>query len=164
MWFGPRCARASLLIAEMQRPLVINGSYMGGYGLPGALALVGVLGAIAAILSRVWARPAALELWLIVMGVAVGTIIGAEAISRRNVVEVGADRIRWSFRQPPDHGEQPLTSLQKVEVFPSGARLVLQDRMVFASRVDFRRRDIKRLVEGLRALGAQVGDMGGPRQ
>ena len=75
----------------MERPLVIHGSYMGGYGLPGALALVGVLGGIAAVLSRIWARPTALTLWLIVMGVAVGTIFVAEAISRRNVVQVGGD-------------------------------------------------------------------------
>src|SRR5712692_311690 len=144
----------------MERPLVIHGSYMGGYGLPGTLALVGVLGAIAAVLSRIWARPAALTLWLILMGVAVGTIFVAEAISRRNVVEVRGDRIRWSFRQPPVKGDQPVSSLQKVEVFPSGARLVFEASMVFASRAEFRRSDIERLVEGLRQLGALVSDMG----
>jgi hypothetical protein len=102
-------------------------------------------------------------LWLILMGVVVGTIFVAEAISRRNVVEVSGDRVRWSFRQPPDKGDQPLSSLQKVEVFPSGARLVFEQGLVFASRVDFRRRDIKSLVEGLRGLGAQVSDMGSAR-
>jgi hypothetical protein len=33
---------------------------------------------------------------------------------------------------------------------------------VFASRAEFRRRDIKRFVEGLRGLGVQVSDMGSP--
>lgn len=144
----------------MRRPLVIHGSYMGGYGLPGALALVGVLGSVAAVLSRIWASPAALTLWLIVMGVAVGTIFVAEAISRRNVVEVNGDRVRWSFRQPAFKGDQALSDLLKVEVSLDGARLVFKYDAVFASRAEFRRRDIKGFVEGLRGLGAQVSDMG----
>ena len=148
----------------MERPLVIHGSSMGGYGLAWMLALVGVLGGVAAVVSRIWARPAALTLWLILMGVAVGTIVVAEAISRRNVVEVSGDRIRWSFRQPPDQGDQPLSSLQKVEVFPSGARLVFEEGLVFASRAEFRRSDIKRLAEGLRGLGARLSDMGSAHQ
>jgi len=93
----------------------------------------------------------------------VGTIFVAEAISRRNVVQVSGDRIRWSFRQPPDKGDQALSNLRKVEVFPSGARLVFEQGMVFASRAEFRRGDIKRFVEGLRGLGAQVVDMGTAR-
>jgi hypothetical protein len=144
----------------MERPLVIHGSFMGGYGLPGTLALVGVLGGIAAVLSRIWARPAALTLWLILMGVVVATIFIAEATSRRNVVEVSGDRIRWSFRQPPDHGDEPLPNLQRVDVFPSAVRLVFEDDFVVASRADFRRRDINRLVEALRQLGAQVSGSG----
>ncbi len=148
----------------MQRPLVIHGSYMGGFGLPGALALVGVLGTVAAVLSRIWARPAALTVWLIVMGVAVGTIFVAEVVSRRNVVEASGDRIRWSFRQPVVNGDQALSDLRKVEVSPDGARLVFEYDAVFASRAEFRRRDIKRFVEGLRGLGAQVSDTGSPLQ
>lgn len=140
----------------------MRGSYLGGYGLPGMLAFIGVIGAIEAVLTRIWIRPAALMLWVILIGGALVAMFVVEAISRRNMVEVSDDRIRWSFRQPPDKGDRPLSSLQKVEVFPSGARLVLQDRQVFASRAVFRRRDIKRFVEGLRGLGAQVNDMGIP--
>ena len=139
---------------------MIHGSYMGGFGLPGGLVLVGVLGTVAAVLSRIWARPAALMVWLIVMGVAVGTIFVAEAVSRRNVVEASGDRIRWSFRQPVINGDQALSDLRKVEVSPDGARLVFEYDAVFASRAEFRRRDIKRFVEGLRRLGAQVIDSG----
>src|SRR5260370_18049749 len=58
---------------EMRRPLVIHGSYMGGFGLPGALALGGVLVTVPAVLSRIWARPAGLTVWLIVMGFSVRT-------------------------------------------------------------------------------------------
>jgi hypothetical protein len=135
---------------------------MGGYGLPGGLAVVGLLGGINAVLARIWASQTALMVWLIVVGGAVLAIFFAEAVNRRNVVEVTGDRVRWSFRQPPATGDQPLSSLRKVEVFPSGARLVFEEGMVFASRAVFRRSDIKRLVEGLRGLGAQVSDMGSP--
>ena len=128
------------------------------------LAFIGVIGVIQAFLTRIWIGPAALTMWVILIGGAVVAMFVVEAISRRNVVEVTGDRIRWSFRQPPDKGDQPMSSLQKVEVFPSGARLVFEQGLVFASRADFRRRDIKRLVEGLRGLGAQISDTGSPLQ
>ena len=140
----------------MERRLVIHGSFMGGYGLPGLLAFVGIIGVIQAVLNRIWARPAALVVWLILIGGAVVVILVAEGISRRNVREVSGGRIRWSFRQPPEQGDQALSSLQKVEVFSSAARLVFEDSLVVASRAVFRRRDINRLVEALRELGAQV--------
>ena len=136
---------------------------MGGYGLPGMLAFVGVIAAIEAILTRIWARPSALAVWIVIVGGALVGIFFMEAISRRNVVEVADERIRWSFRQPPEKGDEPISHLQRVEVLPSGARLVFMDGLVFASRAQFRRRDIRRLVEGLRGLGADVNDMGAAR-
>lgn len=144
----------------MDRRLVIYGSYIGGYGLPGALALVGVIAAIQAVLTRIWARPSALAVWVVIVGGAVAAIFFAEVVSRRNVVEVADERIRWSFRAPPEKGDQPFSHLQRVEVFPSGARLIFIEGAVFANRTNFRPRDIKRLVDGLRSLGAQVNDMG----
>jgi hypothetical protein len=125
------------------------------------LAFVGILGAIQAFLYRIWIHPAALTVWMFLVGVAVITILGVEVVNRRNVVEVSRDRVRWSLRQPPDQGDLPLSDLKRVEISPSGARLVFQDGLVFASRADFTRHDIKRLVEGLRGLGAQVNRMDG---
>jgi hypothetical protein len=140
--------------------LVIHGSFLGGYGLPGMLAFVGVIAAIQSVLTRIWARPSALAVWVVIVGGALLAVIFMEAVSRRNVVEVGDERIRWSFRAPPEKGDQPFSHLQRVEVFPSGARLVFIEGAVFANRANFRPRDIKRLVDGLRSLGAQVNDMG----
>ena len=148
----------------MEQRLVIHGSTMGDYGLPGMLAFVGVLGTIEAVLTRIWARPSALTVWVILIGVALATIFAVEAVNRRNVVEVSSERIRWSFRQPPESGDEPLSNLQKVEVFQSGARLVFEHGLVFASRAMFRRRDIKRLVEGLQQLGVQISDMTSARR
>jgi len=145
----------------MERRLVIHGSTLGGYGLPGLLAFVGVLGGINAVLTRIWARPAARTLWPIIVGGAVISILFVEAVNRRNILEVSGDRIRWSFRQPPVKGDQPLSGLRKVEVFPSGACLEFEVGRVCATRDMFRRRDITRLVEALRQLGAQVSG-GGP--
>ncbi len=144
----------------MERRLVIHGSTLGGYGLPGMLAFVGVLGGINAVLTRIWARPAALTLWLIIVGGAVLTILFVEAVNRRNIVEVSGDRIRWSFRQPPVKGDQPLSGLRKVEVFSSGACLEFEEGRVCATRDMFRRRDINRLIEALRQLAAQVSGSG----
>jgi hypothetical protein len=144
----------------MERRFVIHGSTMGGYGLPGMLAFVGALGAIEAVLTRIWARPAALTLWLIIVGGAVLTILFVEAVNRRNVVEVSGDRIRWSFRQPPVRGDHPLSDLRKVEVFSSGACLEFDEGRVCATRDMFRRREINRLIEALRQLGAQVSGSG----
>jgi hypothetical protein len=145
----------------MERDLVIHGSSLGGYGVPGMLAFLGVLGTFAAVLDQIWARRSALVVWLILIGAALAILILVEAVNRRNVVEVKGDRIRWSFRQPPDNGDQPLSALSRVEVFPSGARLVFDGGPVFASRAMFTPRDIRRLVDGLRGLGAQVTQMGG---
>ena len=140
----------------MEHRTVIHGSYLGGYGLPGMLAFVGVLGAIAALGSQIWARRSALVVWLVVFGGAVITIFVLELISRRNFVEVDGGRIRWFFRQPPEQGDEPLASLQKVEVFPSAVRVVFMDGGFVAGRDDFRRSDLNRLVETLRDLGAHV--------
>ena len=145
----------------MERRLVIHGSTLGGYGLPGLLAFVGVLGGINAVLTRIWARPAARTLWLIIVGGAVISILFMEAVNRRNILEVSGDRIRWSFRQPPVKGDQPMSGLRKVEVFSSGACLEFEAGRVCATRDMFRRRDITRLIEVLRQLGAQVSG-GGP--
>ena len=120
------------------------------------LAFIGILGAIAALLSRIWARPSALAGWLIVFGGGVVTIFALEMISRRNFVEVVGGRIRWFFRQPPERGDEPLASLQKVEVFPYAGRVVFMDGGFVAGRDVFRRRDMNRLVETLRDLGAHV--------
>jgi hypothetical protein len=143
----------------MERRLVIRGSFMSGYGFPGLLAFVGAIGAINAVLTRIWASRVALTVWLIIIGGGVVAIFAVEAISRRNVVEVRGDRIRWSLRQPPDKGDQPISNLRRVEVFPAAACLVFVDCTVAASGVDFRRSDLTRLVEGLRAMGATVDDL-----
>ena len=145
----------------MERDLVIHGSSMGGYGLPGMLAFLGVLGTLAAVLDQIWVRRSALVVWLILIGVALATLVLVEAVNRRNVLEVKGDRIRWSFRQPSEKGAEPLSALRRVEVFPSGARLVFDRGMVFASRAMFTPRDIRRLVNGLRGLGAEITQMGG---
>ncbi len=142
----------------MERPVVIHGSFLGGNGLPGMLAFVGVIGGINAVLTRIWVRPAALTVWLILIGGALATILFVEAVCRRNIVAVGRNRIRWSFRQPPEKGDEPLSNLQRVEVFSSATRLVFKDRLTAISRADFRRPDINRLVETLRGLGAPIND------
>ena len=144
----------------MERGLVIHGSSIGGYGVPGMLAFLGVMGTVTAVLDKIWVRRSALVVWLILIGAALAMLIVVEAVNRRNVVEVKGDRIRWSFRQPPEKGDEPLSHLQRVELLPSGARLVFMERPVFASQTAFRRRDIKRLVEGLRRLGAEISDVG----
>jgi hypothetical protein len=144
----------------MERGVVIHGSSIGGYGVPGMLAFLGVMGTVTAVLDKIWVQPSALVAWLILIGAALAILIFVEAVNRRNVVEVKGDRIRWSFRQPPEKGDELLSHLQRVEVFPSGARLVFMDRPVFASRAEFRRRDINELVEALRRRGAQVNDIG----
>lgn len=144
----------------MERGLVIHGSTMGGYGVPGMLAFLGVMGTVTAVLDKIWVRRSAMVAWLILIGAALAILIFVEVVNRRNVVEVEGDRIRWSFRHPPEKGDEPLSHLQRVEVLPSGARLVFVEGPVFASRTEFRRRDIERLVEELRRLGAQVSEMG----
>jgi hypothetical protein len=144
----------------MERGVVIHGSSMGGCGVPGMLAFLGVIGTVTAVLDKIWVRRSALVEWLILIGVALAMLIVVEAVNRRNVVEVMGDRIRWSFRRPPENGDEPFSQLQRVELLPSGARLVFMEGPVFASRAEFRRRDINRLVEALRRRGAQVSDMG----
>ncbi len=138
---------------------MIHGSSLGGAGLPGMLAFVGVIGAINAVLTRIWVRPAALTVWLILIGGAVLAILFVEAVCRRNIVVVGRNGIRWSFRAPPEKGDEPLSNLQRVEVFSSATRLVFKDRLAAVSRADFRRRDINRLVETMRGLGVPINDM-----
>lgn len=131
---------------------------MSGYGLPGLLGVVGVLGTINAVLTRIWASKDALTVWLIIVGGAVLLIIFVEVVNRRNVLEVGGERISWSLRQPPDKGHEPLSSLRTVELVPTEVRLVFERHTVIANRILFRRGDMRRFVEQLRGLGVQVNE------
>ena len=147
----------------VQPRLAIRGTIWGGYGLPGFLAFITVFGGLAGIFDRVWLSSSAMIGWLLLYFSAVGSVFVFEAINRRNVLEISGDRIRWSFRQPPQQGDEPVSGLKNVEVSPSGARLVFDSAFVFASGDMFRRRDIKRFVEELQRLGAQVSPQPGVR-
>ena len=129
---------------------------MGGYGLPGGLAAVGVLGGINAVLAHIWSNPSGLILWLIIVGGAVLGLFAVEAINRRNFVEVNGGRVRWALRQPPSKGELSVSSLRQVEVLPSGTRLVFEREAVSLYASLFRKRDMTRLVNALQQLGTQV--------
>ena len=135
---------------------MIRGTTLSGYGLPGLLAFVLIVAGAQALLTQIWERPEALTIWLILVGGLVGMIFVVEAVNRRNVVEVSGDHIRWSLRQPPDKGDQPISNIRRVEVSPLGASLVFDGHEVVARRVDFRRGDFARLVETLRGMGVQV--------
>jgi len=80
-------------------------------------------------------------------------------------VEVNGERIRWSFRQPPDRGDEPVANLRSVTIYPaSGALLEFaggNDRVMLGVG-DFRTRDIIRVVEARRGLGVRVDDSKGP--
>ena len=118
----------------MERGLVIHGTTIGGYGVPGMLAFLGVVGAVRAVLDKIWLRRSALAEWLILLGVALAILVVIEAVNRRNVVEVKGDRIRWSLRQPAEKGDEPFSHLRRVELLPSGAPLLFMERPVFVSR------------------------------
>ena len=143
---------------------VIRGSYMGGFGFPAGLTSVAILGGVAAVLSRIWVRPAGLVLWLILMALVVGTIIGVEVIYRRSFLEVRDGQIRWSVRQPPRQGEESMGSLRSVTIHRSGALLDFTGGAggVMLDIADFRRRDIIRIVDALRLSGVRVDDSSGP--
>jgi len=149
----------------MDQPVVIRGSTMGGFGTPVLLATIVVAAVITGLLSPITTSRRSLFLWLFLIGALSAAVVAFELVSRRNFVEVGGDRVRWFFRQPPEKGDEPLANLQWVELFPAaGARLVFRDRMAMVSLSDFPRRRVNRLVDRLRSLGVQVNDKGEARR
>jgi hypothetical protein len=146
----------------MQRRIVIRGTQLGGY--PFVLILV----ALPVLLTiSIWLYPRELARWLISAGVLFIADLVLEAIGRRTFVEVKGERIRWSFRQPPTRGDEPIGNLRGVTIYPtSGALLEFaggSGRVVLGSD-DFRIRDITRVVEALRGLGVRVDDSRGPME
>lgn len=147
----------------MQRRVVIHGTQLGGY--PFVLILVALL--IITPIS-IWLYPADLPRWVVASALLLIADVGSEAIARRTFVEVDGVRIRWFFRQPSRRGgDEPVGNLRSVTIYPdSGALLEFAgdaDR-VMVGVVDFRIRDITRVVEALRGLGAPVDESRGPMQ
>lgn len=135
---------------------VIHGSNLGGWALP-----VGFAGIAIALAATELLKPIRTTRSLFVyLGLATFlalVLIGAELLARRNVVEVAEDHVRWSFLQPPEHGDEPLTDLVGVVVWPqSGAELVFKKGKTMVSLADFPRWRVNRLVETLRSQGATV--------
>lgn len=144
----------------MERRVVIHGSNMGGYGTPGLLVVVAIVAVVTAALSPIRTNRTSLGVWLFLIVAFLAAIVWMELTSRRNVVEVAGGRVRWSFRQPPEKGDEPLTNLQKVNLFPSsGAQLVFPHKVAMVSRSDFTRGAVSRLVDALREGGTQVNEM-----
>ena len=142
----------------MQHVVVIRGTQLGGY--PFVLILVGLL-----ILTpiSIWLWPADDARWLISAGVIACADVAAEMIARRTFVKVDGNRIRWSFRAPPDKGEEPVGNLRSVTIYPQGALLEFAagSRLMVGIN-DFRNRDTMRVVEALRGLGVRIDDSRGP--
>lgn len=109
-----------------------------------------------AFISHIWANLVALEVWVIYWVILLVTAAVLVSIMRRTFVEVGADRVRWFFRQPGAGGDEPLANLTKVKVIRSGAILVFKNQLVAVGISDFSHRNIDRLVETLRSLGVQI--------
>jgi hypothetical protein len=138
--------------------VVIRGDQLGGYGLYFSICLIVVGAPLTALLSRVWASRASLLLWVIFWILIAGTIVASQVIVRRTFVEVSSDGVRWFFRVPRQHGEEPLANLISVERYASGALVFFNGGAgrVAVSRSDFSNSEINRVVETLRGLGARV--------
>ncbi len=144
----------------MERRVVIRGWWLGDWGLPVTLGVLVPVFALLAVVTQISSHRFALIRWLFLLVLSVLTTVVFEAISRRNFVEAADGRVRWASRQPRDKGEKALANLLRVEVYRgAGARLVFRDGDVVMPEVsDFRRRDISRLVEALRAMGVAVSE------
>lgn len=144
----------------MKHRVVIHGALLDGWATPIGLAAIAIALLVTEVLKPIRTSHS-LFTWLGLAGFLALVIIGAELMSRRNVVEVVGTRIRWSFVQPPERGDEPLADLQRVEVWPStGAQLIFKNRRTMVCLADFPRRRINRLVDALRQLGTPVSDMG----
>lgn len=148
----------------MKRRVVIHGAMLDGWVTP-----LGLLGIGIALLVTELLKPIktgrSLFTWLALAAFLALVLIASELAWRRNVVELAGGRIRWSFRQPPERGDEPLENLQRVEVYAwSGARLIFKKGPVMVSLSDFPRRRVNRLVSALRDVGTPVTEMPGPRR
>jgi len=143
----------------MQRRVVIHGTMLGGYPF--------VLMAVALVVLTpvsIWLYPADRVRWLISAGFILMGLVFVVAILRRTFVEIYGERIRWFFRQPRSTGDEAVGNLRLVTLYPeSGALLEFAggQRLVIGI-VEFRNRDIIRVVETLRGLGVTIDDSRGP--
>lgn len=144
------------------RSVVIRGTMLGGY--PFVLAPI-LLFIITPISIKLY--PADSVRWLVTAGILLIINLASLAVVRRTFVRVDGERIRWSFRRPPSRGDEPVTNLRSVTIYPmSGALLEFAGgagRLMLGID-DFRTRDILKVVAALRALGARIDDSRGPME
>ena len=140
----------------MDRRVVIRS--FGGYLLPGTIIFECLLLAVGAFISLHWHY--SLGGFWVMSGLAFVSSLVFMAITSRTFIDVDGYRVRWSFRQPPEQGDKPLSDLLRVEVFPgSGARLVFRNGLCMAGIDDFRWDQINHLTKALGEMGGQVTQM-----
>jgi hypothetical protein len=122
-----------------------GGAIMGGFTAAWAL--------ISAFVFQIWARPAALLTWLIL--ICLCTIVGLwiEVINRLDYVKLAEGRLIWRFRQG-GRGDQPVSAVR--EISPIGTGVIISfsqgDPLVIGG-VWFRPEEIDKLVRAVESLG-----------
>ena len=137
--------------------LVIRSQGLRGYGASIVLAFTLVWAIIAAFLYRIWTRPAALTLWVILVVFCLIAAGAVEVVFRLNYVKVAHGQLRWRFRQG-DRGQRPLNAVREVERIGSSTRIVFSEgEPLLVSGMWFRPRDIDALISALEASRAPEG-------
>ena len=137
----------------MEQPaLVIRSRGLRGYVAAILGAFTAVWAAIAAVVFRVWARPAALVVWLILIGVCAIGAVGIEVLNRLDYVKLEGGRLRW--RQQEARGDQPVSAVRGIDHIGTGVRINFSaGQPLLLGGIEFRPEDIEKLVRALESPG-----------
>jgi len=113
---------------------------------------------IAAFVEQIWARPARLVVWLILIVLCAIGAVALEVVFRLDYVKVADGRLSWRFRQG-DRGEKPLSAVRRIERTGNSALILFgEGKPLLIGSVWFRPGDIDRLVGALESAGPGVVD------
>jgi hypothetical protein len=108
---------------------------------------------VAAFVFHIWARPAALDVWLILTGLCAVAAVGIEVINRLDYVKLADGRLSWWFRQG-GRGDQPVSAVSGIEPIGTGVVINFSDGApLMIGGVWFRPSDIEKLVGAVQSIG-----------
>lgn len=135
-------------------PLVIRSRGLRGYGAAIVGGFTAVWAVTAAIVFKIWARPAALIVWLILVSLCAIAAVGIEVINRLDYVKLADGRLSWRFRQGGS-GSQPVSAVREIEPIATGVVISFSDgEPLLIGGVWFRPEDIDKLVRAVESPGS----------
>jgi hypothetical protein len=133
--------------------LVIRSRGLRGYGAAIIGGFTAVWAVIAAFVFQIWARPGALVVWLILIGLCAIAAVGIEVINRLDYVKLADGRLSWWFRQG-GRGDQPVSAVRGIEPIGTGVVINFSDGApLMIGGVWFRPSDIEMLVGAVQSIG-----------